>query len=89
MRFNVTRNKIHTAKQALTKEALEKLVLQKAAGEWGCEDLTGVTIETCDPAVHGRNWTVTRLQNEDLSAGEHTVLKIVECLGQQYDLKSE
>lgn len=85
----MTTIKSRSAKQALTKEALEKLVLKEAAGEWGCEDITGVTIETCDPAIHGRNWTVTHLQNEDLPAGEHTVLKIVECLGQQYDLKSE
>jgi hypothetical protein len=89
MRFNVTTIKSRSVKQAVTREALEKLVLQKAAGEWGCEDITGVTIETCDAAVHGRNWTVTQLQNEDLPAGEHTVLKIVERLGQQYDLKSE
>lgn len=80
---NCSTNKI------MTKEALEKLVLQKAVGEWGCEDLTGVTVEACDPTVHGRNWTVIYLQNEDLPAAEHTVLKIVEELGQQYDLAAD
>ena len=74
----MTASKSQPAKQILTREVLEKLVVQNAAGEWGCEDLTGVTIDTCDPAVHGRNWTVTHLQNEDLPAGERTVLKIVE-----------
>jgi hypothetical protein len=75
--------------KAMTKDALEKLVLQQAVGEWGCEDLTGVTVEACDPAIHGRNWTVTHLQNEDLPAADHTVLKIVEQLAQQYDLKAD
>lgn len=79
----------HSTRKVLTKEALEGLVLRNAVGEWGCEDLTGVTVEACDPAVHGRNWRVTRLQNEDLPAAEHTVQKIVEELGQQYDLASD
>lgn len=85
----MTATKNRFANHTLTKEALEKLVLEKAIGEWGCEDLTGVTVEACDPALHGRNWTVTHLQNEDLPAAEHTVLKIVEQLGQQYDLVVE
>lgn len=75
--------------QRLSKKALEKLVLKEAVGEWGCEDLTGVTVEACDPMIHGRNWTVTRLQNEDLPAAEHTVMRIVEKLGQQYDLATD
>lgn len=81
--------KTETGKKPLTRDALEALVLQQAAGEWGCEDITGVTIERCDPAIFGRNWTVTHLQNEDLPAGARTVEKIVEDLGRQYDLKIE
>lgn len=77
------------SKELVTRKALEALVLKEAAGEWGCEDITGVTIERCDPAKFGRNWTVTDLQNEDLPAGARTVQKIVERLGLQYDLKSE
>jgi hypothetical protein len=73
-------------KQLATKTALERLVLDKAAGEWGCEDITGVTVEECDPLIYGRNWTATHLQNLDLPAGEHTIQKIVEQLGQLYDL---
>ena len=76
-------------KKLLSRKALEALVLREAAGEWGCEDITGVTIEKCDPARFGRNWTVTNLENEDLPAGVRTVQKIVDQLGQQYDLKSE
>ncbi len=76
-------------KQCLTRQKLEDLVLAEALGEWGCEDITGVTIEKCDPAVHGRNWTVTRVENEDLPAGERTVQKIVEQLGKRYDLREE
>ena len=76
-------------KELLTREALEALVLREAEGEWGCEDITGVTIERCDPARFGRNWKVTRLQNEDLPAGVRTVQRIVEHLGLQYDLKAE
>ena len=82
----MTAMKNRFANQTLTKEALEKLVLEKAIGEWGCEDLTGVTVEACDPALHGRNWTVTHLQNEDLPAAGHTVAKIVEELAHQYEL---
>lgn len=80
---------INFKKKLLTREALEKLVLHEAIGEWGCEDITGVTIEGCDPAIFGRNWTVTHLQNEDLPAGWRTIMKIVERLGQQYDLRCE
>jgi hypothetical protein len=65
---------------------LEKLVLSKAVGEWGCEELTGVTVEPCDPIIYGRNWTVTHLQNEDLPAAARTVAKIVEALACEYDL---
>lgn len=75
-----------SAKQVLSKAALEKLVLQEASGEWGCEDLTGVTVERCDPALHSRNWTVTHLQNEDLPAAGHTIAEIVARLGEQYEL---
>ena len=78
-----------TLKKSIAREDLEKLVVAEAAGEWGCEDLTGVTIEACDTGIFGRNWTVTRLQNEDLPAAEHTVHKIVERLAQRYDLKAE
>ena len=74
------------AKQVLSRTALEKLVLEEASGEWGCEDLTGVTVERCDPSIHGRNWSVTRLQNEDLPAAAHTIAQIVERLGEQFDL---
>lgn len=74
------------ARQSVTKDVLEKLVLDKAVGEWGCEDLTGVTVEPCDPVIYGRNWTVTHLQNEDLPAAGHTVAKIVEELAHQYEL---
>ena len=80
---------IHPGKQALSRKALEALVLREAAGEWGCEDITGVTIERCDPAKFGRNWTVTHLENDDLPAGARTVQKIVEALGGRYDLKPE
>jgi hypothetical protein len=76
-------------KNFVTRKVLQDLVLAKAAGEWGCEDMTGVTVERCDPAINGRNWNVTHLQNEDLPAAEHTVLKIVERLGTQYDLKGD
>ncbi len=54
--------KCRPVRQTVSKDALEKLVLSKAIGEWGCEDLTGVTVEACDPAINGRNWTVTLLQ---------------------------
>lgn len=74
------------ARQVMSKAALERLVLEEASGEWGCEDLTGVTVERCDPGRHGRNWTVTRLQNEDLPAAVHTIAEIVERLGEQYEL---
>ena len=76
-------------KQALKRKDLEQLVVAEASGEWGCEDLTGVTIESCDPKLHGRNWTVARLQNEDLPAAIHTVQKIVARLAQRYDLKPD
>jgi hypothetical protein len=76
-------------KQRATKAALERLILAKAAGEWGCEDMTGVTVEKCNPRIHGRNWTATHFQNLDLPAGEHTVQKLVEQLGLRYDLHSE
>jgi len=76
----------HSRKKALTRQELENLVLREAAGEWGCEDITGVTIERCDPEKYGRNWTVTDLQNQDLPAGSRTVQKIVEHLAEQYDL---
>jgi len=82
----VTREPRPSAKQALSKAALEKLVLKEASGEWGCEDLTGVTIERCDPAIYRRNWTVSRLQNEDLPAARHTIAEIVERLGERYEL---
>ena len=75
-----------SANRARTKAALEKLVLERAVGEWGCEDLTGVTIVACDRALYGRNWTVIHLQNEDLPAAGRTVLKIADQLGQRYDL---
>ena len=74
-------------KQSVTREVLQDLVLAKASGEWGCEDMTGVIVEMADPSINGRNWNVTHLQNEDLPAAKHTVLKIVELLGTQYDLK--
>ncbi|MGZ5921300.1 MAG: hypothetical protein ACXWLT_06000 [Rhizomicrobium sp.] len=80
---------ISSIKKPMTRQALEALVLREAAGEWGCEDITGVTIVQCDPAIFGRNWTVTHLQNEDLPAGKHTVQKIVERLGLQYDLQGD
>jgi hypothetical protein len=80
---------ISSIKKPMTRKALEELVLHEAAGEWGCEDMTGVTIVQCDPAFFGRNWTVTHLQNEDLPAAKHTVQKIVERLGQQYDLQGD
>ena len=76
-------------KQILSNESLQQLVLKEAAGEWGCEDMTGVTIEKCEPRADGRNWTVTRLQNEDLPAAIHTVAAIVARLGQQYDLAED
>lgn len=76
-------------RQPVTRDALEKLVLAKAVGEWGCEDLTGVTVEACDPLIYGRNWTVTHLQNEDLPAAGHTVAKIVEELAREYSLATE
>lgn len=75
------------SKSVLERDMLEKLVVKEASGEWGCEDLTGVTIEKCDPSIFGRNWTVTSVQNLDLPAGERTVMKIVDRLGQQYDLR--
>lgn len=74
------------SKEVVSKDALEKLIVKEAAGEWGCEDLTGVAIERCEPPIDGRNWTVTRLQNEDLPAGWHTVMRIVERLGERYKL---
>jgi hypothetical protein len=74
-------------KKSATREVLQELVLAKASGEWGCESMTGVTVERADPSTDGRNWNVTHLQNEDLPAAKHTVLKIVELLGRQYDLK--
>ena len=80
---------IESEKKLLSRAALEALVLKDAAGEWGCEDITGVTIESCDPDKFGRNWTVTNLQNSDLPAGVRTVQQIVENLGQRYDLKPE
>ena len=76
-------------KNSATREELQNLVLSAATGQWGCEDMTGVIVERCDPAIYGRNWHVTHLQNEDLPAARHTVLKIVECLGQQYNLEDE
>ena len=85
----MTKARIDSAKRSLTRKALEALVLKEAAGERGCEDLTGVTVEKCEPATHGRNWMVTRLQNEDLPAAKHTVQAIVERLGCQYDLEGE
>ena len=74
-------------KTILSRDSLQRLVMREAAGGWGCEDMTGVAIENCDPPVDGRNWRVTRLENEDLPAAEHTIRKIVESLGAQYDLK--
>ena len=75
-------------KQALSKKELESLVLKAAAGEWGCEDLTGVTVERRDATSEGCNWTVTHLQNVDLyPAAERTVERIVTRLGQRYELK--
>ena len=71
------------------RKVLQDLVLAAAAGEWGCEDMTGVSVEKCDPAVYGRNWNVTHLQNEDLPAAGHTVFKIVERLGREYDLEDD
>lgn len=73
-------------KRILSKEALQCLVVREAAGEWGCEDMTGVVIEKCDPPVDGRNWKVTRLENEDLPAAMHTIAVIVARLGEQYEL---
>jgi hypothetical protein len=74
-------------KKVVTKEALEKLVLARAVGKWGCEDLTGVTVERCAPAVGGRNWTITHLQNEDLPAAIRTVEEIAERLAEDYELE--
>jgi hypothetical protein len=74
-------------KQKLSKDALQRMVVREAAGEWGCEDLTGVTVEKCDAALHNRNWTVTHLENEDLPAAAHTIAAIVERLAQQYELE--
>ncbi len=74
-------------KKRVTHVAMQDLVLAAAAGEWGCENMTAVTVERCDPAIHGRNWTVTHLQNEKFPAAEHTVQKIVEQLGKQYELE--
>ena len=74
-------------KRSVTREVLQDLVLAKASGEWGCEDMTGVIVERVDPSINGRNWNVTHLQNEDLPAAKQTILKIVELLGTQYDLK--
>jgi len=48
-----------------------------------------VAIENCDPPVDGRNWRVTRLENEDLPAAVHTVAAIVARLGQQFDLEED
>jgi hypothetical protein len=76
-------------KTILSRESLQRLVMREAAGEWGCEDMTGVAIEKSDPPVDGRNWTVTRLENEDLPAAMHTVAAIVARLGQQYDLEED
>lgn len=76
-------------KTFVKRKVLQNLVLATAAGEWGCEDMTGVSVERCDPAVYGRNWNVTHLQNEDLPAAKHTILKIVERLGRQYDLEDD
>jgi hypothetical protein len=74
-------------KQALSKRELESLVLKAAVGEWGCEDLTGVTVEHRAAIGIGRNWTVTHLQNADLHpAAERTVERIVEKLAQQFEL---
>ncbi len=80
---------IGSIKKPMNRKALEALVLREAAGEWGCEDMTGVTIVPCDPAIFDRNWTVTNLQNEDLPAGKRTVQRIVERLGQQYELQGD
>ena len=74
-------------KKRVTRAVMQDLVLAAAAGEWGCEDMTAVTVESCDQAAFGRNWTVTHLQNEDLPAAYHTVQKIVERLGKQYELE--
>jgi len=49
--------------------------------------MTGVIVERVDPSINGRNWNVTHLQNEDLPAAKQTILKIVELLGTQYELK--
>ena len=76
-------------KELVRRQVLQDLVVAAAAGEWGCEDLTAVTIERCDRITGGRNWTVTHVQNDDLPTGEHTVMAIVERLGQKYDLKDE
>lgn len=76
-------------KEPVTREFLEDLVLTKASGEWGCESMTGVTVEKANPSIFGRNWNVTHLQNEDLPAAEHTIQKIVESLGAQYDLECD
>jgi hypothetical protein len=73
-------------KTLANRKLLQNLVMAAAEGEWGCEDMTGVSVEKCDPAVYGRNWNVTHLQNEDLPAAQHTIRKIVERLGTQYDL---
>jgi hypothetical protein len=73
----------------VTREVLAELILAKASGEWGCESMTGVTVERADASIYGRNWNVTHLQNEDLPAAEHTVLKIVERLGTLYDLERD
>jgi hypothetical protein len=77
------------AKKLISRAALEALVLKESAGEWGCEDITGVTIEKCDPRLFGRNWTVVKIQNQDLPAGTHTVQKIAEALGRQYELQPD
>jgi len=76
-------------KTILSRDALQRLVMQEAAGEWGCEDMTGVAIEKCDPPLNGRNWTVTRLENADLPAALHTVAAIVTRLGQKFDLDED
>jgi hypothetical protein len=76
-------------KKSVTRNVLQDLVLAAASGEWGCENMTGVTVERADPGIDGRNWNVIHLQNEDLPAAKHTVLKIVQRLGTQYDLKGD
>ena len=74
---------------SVTRKFLQDLVLENASGEWGCESMTGVTVERVEPRINGRNWNVTHLQNEDLPAAEHTVLQIVERLAMKYDLKGD